>query len=95
MRSLRRATPIVTVAVTLAGVTCAFPTDKSDKVFVTLQAPSHVVLRGQEVSIYAQAWRVIGADTQAIGNVDFALGAAVDRSRGWTRTAAATPPSQA
>jgi len=60
--------------VALAGVTCAFPTDKSDKVFVTLQAPSHVVLRGQEVSIYAQAWRVIGADTQAIGNVDFAFG---------------------
>ncbi len=74
MRSLRRATPIVTVAVALAGVTCAFPTDKSDKVFVTLQAPSHVVLRGQEVSVYAQAWRVIGADTQAIGNVDFAFG---------------------
>ena len=74
MRGLNRATPLVMLAVALAGVTCAFPTDKSDKVFVTLQAPSHVVLRGQEVSIYAQAWRVIGTDTQAITNVDFAFG---------------------
>jgi hypothetical protein len=73
MRGFDRASPIVILAVALAGVTCAFPTDKSDKVFVTLQAPTHVVLRGQEVSIYAQAWRVIGADTQAITNVDFAF----------------------
>jgi hypothetical protein len=55
------------------GVSCAFPNDNSDKVFVTLQAPSHVVLRGQEVSVYAQAWRVVGTDTQAITNVDFAF----------------------
>jgi hypothetical protein len=74
MRGRNRATPFVLLAVALAGITCAFPTDKSDKVFVTLQAPSHVVLRGQEVSIYAQAWRVIGADTQAISNVEFAFG---------------------
>jgi hypothetical protein len=71
MRGFGRVFPIVTLAVALSGVTCAFPTDKSDKVFVTLQAPSHIVLRGQEVSVYAQAWRVIGADTQPITNVDF------------------------
>jgi hypothetical protein len=63
----------VTVAAALGGVTCAFPNDNSDKVFVTLQAPSHVVFRGQEVSVYAQAWRVVGTDTQAITNVDFAF----------------------
>lgn len=73
MRGLRGATPFLTLAVALAGVTCAFPTDKSDKVFVTLQSPSHVVYRGQEISIYAQAWRVVGTDTQAITNVDFAF----------------------
>ena len=61
------------IAAALAGVTCAFPNDNSDKVFVTLQAPSHVVFRGQEVSVYAQAWRVVGTDTQAIANVDFAF----------------------
>lgn len=73
MRGLTRATPIVTLAVALTSVTCAFPTDKSDKVFVTLEAPSHVVLRGQEMSIYARAWRVTGADTQQITNVEFAF----------------------
>ncbi|MGH7672852.1 MAG: hypothetical protein ACREMC_08125 [Gemmatimonadales bacterium] len=55
----------------LAGAACRFPTDKSDAVFVTLDAPSLVVLRGQDVSVFARAWRVIGTDTQAIANVDF------------------------
>ncbi|HET8713615.1 MAG TPA: PPC domain-containing protein [Gemmatimonadales bacterium] len=71
MRGLTRATPIVILTVTLGGVTCAFPTDKSDKVFVTLESPSHVVLRGQEISVLARAWQVTGSDTQPITNVDF------------------------
>ncbi|MFN2571385.1 MAG: hypothetical protein ABR537_07220, partial [Gemmatimonadales bacterium] len=72
---LGRAIPILTIAVgALYGAGCAFPTDKSDKVFLTLDAPSHVVLRGQDVSVYARAWRVMGADTQPITNVDFAFG---------------------
>lgn len=73
MRGLNRATPVVTLAAALFGVSCAFPTDKSDKVFVTLNAPAHIVLRGQDMSVYAQAWRVAGSDTQAITNVDFAF----------------------
>src|SRR3982751_5540003 len=73
MRGLHRATLLLILAVALAGVTCAFPTDKSDKVFVTLQSPTHVVYRGQEISVYAQAWRVVGADTQAVKNVEFAF----------------------
>lgn len=52
---------------------CSFPTDKSEGVFVTLEAPSLVVLRGQDMSIYARAWRVIGSDTQPINNVQFAF----------------------
>ena len=67
MRGLNRAS----LAAALVSAACAFPTDKSDKVFVTLDAPSHVVFRGQDVSVYAQAWRVSGADTQAITNVAF------------------------
>jgi len=63
----------VVIAAALGGVSCAFPNDNSDKVFVTLQAPSHVVLRGQQVPVSAQAWRVVGTDTQAITNVDFAF----------------------
>lgn len=58
----------VAVALALAGTTCSFPTDKSDEVYVTIAAPSPVVLRGQTMAVYAQAWRRVGApDT---GNVD-------------------------
>ena len=71
MRGFNRSTPFVLLATALAGVTCAFPTDKSDKVFVTLTSPALVVLRGQDMSVYAQAWHVVGTDTQAISNVDF------------------------
>src|SRR6266478_3190696 len=74
MRGLGRATPIVILAVALAGATCAFPTDKSDKVHVSLEAPSKVVLRGQEMSVYARAWRLNGPDSQPITNVAFAFG---------------------
>src|SRR6476620_3448917 len=73
MRGLRGATPFVLLAVALVGVTCAFPTDKSDQIIVTLQAPSQVVLRGQEMSVYAQAFHVVGTDTQPVTNVDFAF----------------------
>ena len=74
MHGCGRATPIVILAVALTGATCAFPTDKSDKVLVTLEGPSQVVLRGQEMSVQARAWRVIGPDTQPITNVAFAFG---------------------
>jgi len=74
MRGFDRATPIVILAVALTGATCAFPTDKSDKVLVTLEGPSQVVLRGQEMPVHARAWRVIGPDTQPITNVAFAFG---------------------
>jgi hypothetical protein len=70
MLGFNRSIPFVALAA-LTGVSCAFPTDKSDQVFVTLEAPSGVVLRGQEVSVLARAWRVVGTDTQPITNVDF------------------------
>src|SRR5207245_9085573 len=73
MRGLNRAILFVLLAAALAGVSCSFPTDKSDQVFVTLDAPARVVLRGQDMSVYAQAWHVVGMDTQRIGNVDFAF----------------------
>src|SRR3989442_8286643 len=73
MRGLNRAIPIVSLAVALAGVSRSFPTDKSDQVFVTLDAPARGVLRGQDMSGDAQAWHGGGIDTQRIGNVDFAF----------------------
>ena len=74
MHGCGRATPIVILAVALTGATCAFPTDKSDKVLVTLEAPAQVVLRGQEMSVQARAWHVVGTDTQQIANVAFDFG---------------------
>ena len=74
MRALTRAIPLVALAVALSGVTCAFPTDKSDQIIVRLQSPTAVVLRGQDVSVYAQAFHVVGSDTQPLTNVDFAFG---------------------
>src|SRR5437016_13105510 len=73
MRGLNRAIPIVSLTAALAGASCSFPTDKSDKVFVTLDAPARVVLPGQDMSVYAQAWHVVGIDTQPIRDVDFAF----------------------
>ena len=73
MRGLRRAIPLVTIAAALTGASCAFPTDKSDQIIVTLQAPSKVLLRGKEMSVYAQAFHVVGTDTQPITNVAFAF----------------------
>src|SRR6266540_2451074 len=73
MRCSRWHTLLAAFVTALTASTCAFPTDKSDAVLVTLDAPSLVVLRGQDMSVFARAWRVIGADTQAIANVDFAF----------------------
>ena len=75
MRFPSRPAPLAALALALAGATCAFPTDKSDAVFVSL-VPSdslagRVVLRGQDMDVYARAWRVVGIDTQQIANVDF------------------------
>ena len=71
MLGFNRSIPFVALAAALTGASCAFPTDESDKVFVTLQTPSQVVLRGQDMSVYAQAWHVVGNDTQPILNADF------------------------
>ncbi len=66
-----RSAPLAAFLLALGGATCAFPTDKSDAVFVSLESPARVVLRGQDMDVYARAWRVVGIDTQQIANVDF------------------------
>jgi hypothetical protein len=70
MRGLSRAS-IVTLAAVLFSPACSFPTDNSDKVFVTLDAPARLLGRGQDMSVQARAWHVVGVDTQQIANVDF------------------------
>jgi hypothetical protein len=71
MRGFDRATPIVIVAVALTGATCGFPTDKSDEVRVVINAPSLVVIRGQQLPLFARAFRVSGVDTLDLKNIVF------------------------
>lgn len=77
MRRLDRATPVVLLAVALTGVTCAFPDDNSPDVYVTIETPALVLLDGEEMSIQARAWRLIGTpdtgngDDEPLGNVEF------------------------
>jgi pre-peptidase len=59
------------VAMAVAGLTCAFPTDKSDEVAVVIQAPTLVVIRGEQLPLVARAFRVIGTDTIDVKNVTF------------------------
>lgn len=66
------------LAVGLAVATCKFPTDKSNEVYVTIEAPTQVVLDGDEMTVQARAWRLIGTpdsgngDDEPIANVHFA-----------------------
>ena len=62
----------------LAVATCQFPTDKSNDVYVTIEAPSQVVLDGDEMTVRAHAWQEVGGvrdsgnvDDIALANVDF------------------------
>jgi hypothetical protein len=71
MRRLAQATPVVILTVALTGVTCAFPTDKSDQVTVALHAPSLVVIRGQQLPVFARAFQVNGTDTVDVKNIVF------------------------
>jgi len=71
MRRLARATPFVIIAVALTGVTCAFPTDKSNDVFVAVYVPKQVVLQGQTLDASATLWRRTGTDSVEIKNASF------------------------
>jgi hypothetical protein len=77
-RIFDRPASLAAIAVALAAVTCSFPTDKSNEVYVTIESPSLVVLDGDEMSVRARAWRLVGTpdsgngDDEALANVDFA-----------------------
>ncbi len=71
MRGLGRATPIVMLAVALAGVTCTFPTDKSTVVFVTVHTPRQLVLQGEIMTVSATLWQRTGTDSVEIKNASF------------------------
>jgi hypothetical protein len=72
---MHRTTPrrlLSVCAAALTAATCAFPTDNSPKVLVLIEAPRTFVLRGAEMSVHARAVRIVGTDTMAVPNVDFA-----------------------
>ena len=71
MRIAKRLVAFLTVVT--AGVTCSFPTDDSDKVFVTIISldTSFVVRRGEQLELYARMYHASGPDTVEIHNVRF------------------------
>ena len=72
MRDLR-AIVVVSCAVALAGVTCAFPTDKSSDLYVTVHTDGgkQVVLAGQTLFAQAYLWQRVGTDSVEIHNAIF------------------------
>lgn len=58
----------------LAIATCSFPTDESDRVFVTVASLDTrlVVRRGGKLHLYARMYHALGGDTIEIHNVRFA-----------------------
>lgn len=71
MRRFSRVSCIAAASAVLAGVTCSFPTDESNQVFVTITLSSPVVVQGGQVTAHAHAFRNVGATTQEIHDVDF------------------------
>ncbi len=80
MRRLDRAIPVVALAAALAAVTCAFPTDKSNDLFVTAQPDSgkQVVLAGQKLGVHAYLWQRAGSDSVEVKNAVFQWAVDVD-----------------
>jgi hypothetical protein len=59
------------VALALSGLalglaTCEFPSDQSDQIFLTIEAPSTVVTRGQAMLVDARAWRTSSGERLAV-----------------------------
>ncbi|HEV8266273.1 MAG TPA: PPC domain-containing protein [Gemmatimonadales bacterium] len=79
MRFLSRLPGLAPVALALAGVavTCTFPTDKSNEVFVVVTPSDSLLARGvlgqgQTEHLFATAWRRLpSGDSTKVENVDF------------------------
>lgn len=80
MRRLDRAIVVLSSAVALAGVTCAFPTDKSNDLFVTVHPDGgkQVVLAGEKLFAQAHLWQHSGTDSVEIHNAVFQWDVDVD-----------------
>lgn len=57
----RNAAPAALVLMSALLVECGFPTDQSGEVFVTIEAPATVVVRGQTLVLHGAAWQQRGS----------------------------------
>ena len=71
MRRFPRVAGWAGAAVVLAGVTCAFPTDESDQVFVTVTLSAPLVVQGGQITARGHAFRNTGSGTVPVNDVDF------------------------
>lgn len=75
------------VALAVAPVAaCSFPTDKSADIYVTIETPALALVNGDQMSVRAHAWRLVGGvpdtgtvDDVELGNVDFSWTTADDQ----------------
>lgn len=55
----------------LAGVTCSFPTDVSNQVFVNVTLSAPLVVQGAQITAHAHAFRNTGSGPVPVNDVDF------------------------
>ena len=71
MRRVSRASFLAATAAILAGVTCSFPTDQSDQVFVTVTLSAPLVVQGATITAHGHAFRKTGSGNVPVNDVDF------------------------
>lgn len=71
MRRVSRVSFAALAAAILAGVTCSFPTDQSDQVFVTVTLSAPLVVQGASITAHGHAFRKTGAGNVPVNDVDF------------------------
>ncbi|HWH03714.1 MAG TPA: hypothetical protein VN674_08500 [Gemmatimonadales bacterium] len=71
MRRVSRVSFAALAAALLAGVTCSFPTDQSDQVFVTVTLSAPLVVQGATITAHGHAFRKTGSGNVPVNDVDF------------------------
>ena len=71
MRRVSRVSFAALAAALLAGVTCSFPTDQSDQVFVTVTLTAPLVVQGASITAHGHAFRKTGSGNVPVNDVDF------------------------
>jgi hypothetical protein len=66
-----RPAAIAAFAAICAGVTCSFPTDESDQVFVTVTLSAPLVVQGAQITAHGHAFRKTSSGPVAVNDVDF------------------------